>query len=193
LTRDASTAITRHRILDAAHRLFRERGYAATSMEQIADAAGVTKGAIYGHFASKEDLLISSVETASLPDYGAVLYDASMPIQARFAAFATALVDDATTADRPEFAVGLEFFAALLRNPDASERYAIQLERVLDLLAESDPDEPSDVTKKEAWAIGHALYLGLQIYRSLAPELMTSNAFVRAYELLGGLYPELWR
>jgi AcrR family transcriptional regulator len=48
----------RQRLLAEAQRLFREHGYAATSLEQIAEAAEVTKGAIYGHFASKEDLML---------------------------------------------------------------------------------------------------------------------------------------
>ena len=54
-----------------------------------------------------------------------------------------------------------------------------------------DEDEPHPGTAKaQAWATGHALMIGLRIYRSLAPELMTPDAFARAYELLAGLYPE---
>jgi AcrR family transcriptional regulator len=45
-TREASKAKTRQRLLDEAQRLFRDQGYAATSLEQIAEAAEVTKGAI---------------------------------------------------------------------------------------------------------------------------------------------------
>ena len=67
LTRAESKARTRQRLLDEAQRLFRERGYAATSLEQIAEAAEVTKGAIYGHFSSKEDLLLSAIEAAPTP------------------------------------------------------------------------------------------------------------------------------
>src|SRR5580704_7802114 len=77
VTRETSKARTRERVLAEAQRLFRERGYAATSLEQIAEAADVTKGAIYGHFSSKEDLLLSAIEAAPTPDYGAVLNDLS--------------------------------------------------------------------------------------------------------------------
>jgi AcrR family transcriptional regulator len=45
---------TRTRIVDAAYLLFIERGYSATSMREVARAAGVTVGAIYNHFATKE-------------------------------------------------------------------------------------------------------------------------------------------
>ena len=47
---------TRERILAEALRLFGERGYARVSIEEIAEAAGVTKGAVYHWFADKDDL-----------------------------------------------------------------------------------------------------------------------------------------
>lgn len=46
----------RQLIEDAASRLFAERGYEATSLDQVAAAAGVTKPVVYLHFASKQDL-----------------------------------------------------------------------------------------------------------------------------------------
>ena len=45
---------TRARIIDAAHARFLEQGYHGTSMRQIADAAGITVGGLYNHFAGKE-------------------------------------------------------------------------------------------------------------------------------------------
>src|SRR5512145_1792969 len=47
---------TRQAILEAAHPLFIEQGYHATSMRQIADGAGLALGGIYNHFASKGDI-----------------------------------------------------------------------------------------------------------------------------------------
>lgn len=73
LTREESKARTRERLLAEAWRLFRERGYAATSLEQVAEAADVTKGAIYGHFDSKEDLLLGAIEAAPSPGSFALL------------------------------------------------------------------------------------------------------------------------
>jgi len=48
---------TRLQILDASLRLFSERGFARTTVRDIARAAGITDAAIYYHFASKRDLL----------------------------------------------------------------------------------------------------------------------------------------
>jgi AcrR family transcriptional regulator len=47
----------RQEILQVAARLFRAKGYAATSLEEVADAIGITKAAIYYHFPSKDEVL----------------------------------------------------------------------------------------------------------------------------------------
>jgi AcrR family transcriptional regulator len=49
-----SGCVTRSLLLDAAHLLFVNQGYAATSMRQIAESAGLALSGIYNHFASKE-------------------------------------------------------------------------------------------------------------------------------------------
>jgi AcrR family transcriptional regulator len=48
----------RDRLLAAATRLFAEQGFAGTSVQQVVEAAGVTKGAFYYYFTSKDDLLV---------------------------------------------------------------------------------------------------------------------------------------
>jgi TetR/AcrR family acrAB operon transcriptional repressor len=58
---------TRNAILDAAEQLFSERGVSRTSLEDIAQAAGVTRGAIYWHFKDKSDLFAAMVNRVTLP------------------------------------------------------------------------------------------------------------------------------
>jgi AcrR family transcriptional regulator len=53
---------TSHRILTQAMRIFLEKGYHGTSIDDITQAAGVTKGALYWHFKSKEALLKTIIE-----------------------------------------------------------------------------------------------------------------------------------
>src|ERR1700722_18010086 len=134
LTRAESKERTRQRLLAEAQRLFRERGYAATSLEQIAEAAEVTKGAIYGHFASKEDLMLGALEAAPAPDYSTTLIDHSRPLRERLAEFGRAVAEE-KPGDTEELAVFLEFFAALLRAPDALQRYSSGREGRLQELA----------------------------------------------------------
>lgn len=59
MARGASTRANAvpERLLAEATRLFAERGYDRTSVQEIVEAAGVTKGALYHYFGSKEDLL----------------------------------------------------------------------------------------------------------------------------------------
>jgi AcrR family transcriptional regulator len=57
----AAASDRRDRILGAAHRLCLAQGLAAVRMEEIASLAKVSKGTLYNHFASKEDLLLAMV------------------------------------------------------------------------------------------------------------------------------------
>jgi TetR/AcrR family acrAB operon transcriptional repressor len=59
--------VTRTRILDAAENVFHDRGVAHASLEDIAAAAKVTRGAIYWHFKDKADLYNAMIERVSLP------------------------------------------------------------------------------------------------------------------------------
>jgi len=65
----------RGRLLDAAMQLIRERGYAATSVDDICGAAGLTKGAFFHHFKSKEDLAVAA--TAHFSQMAARLFGAA--------------------------------------------------------------------------------------------------------------------
>lgn len=58
---------TRAAILSAAEELFLERGVAHTSLEHIARAAGVTRGAVYWHFQNKADLFNAMLNQVRLP------------------------------------------------------------------------------------------------------------------------------
>ena len=63
----ADAQATRHALLDAAERLFEEKGVSRTSLQDIAVAAGATRGAIYWHFKDKADLFNAMMERATGP------------------------------------------------------------------------------------------------------------------------------
>ncbi len=56
---------TRQDLLDAALTVFSQKGYTATRLEDVARAAGVTRGAIYHHFGSKAELYSALIEEAN--------------------------------------------------------------------------------------------------------------------------------
>ncbi|MDP1535825.1 MAG: TetR family transcriptional regulator [Burkholderiales bacterium] len=65
-TKDEAVA-TRNQILDAAERVFSARGVSRTSLADIAEAAAVTRGAIYWHFRDKADLFCEMVARVTMP------------------------------------------------------------------------------------------------------------------------------
>jgi len=58
---------TQAQLLDAAERVFAEKGVSRTSLQDIAQAAGVTRGAIYWHFTNKADLFNAMMARIILP------------------------------------------------------------------------------------------------------------------------------
>ena len=60
MTADRKTDNARIRLLDTALRVIREKGYHATSVDDLCTAAGVTKGAFFHYFKSKEDLAVAA-------------------------------------------------------------------------------------------------------------------------------------
>jgi AcrR family transcriptional regulator len=59
LTREERKAHTRADLLAAARRVFIERGFHAATLDEIAETAGYTKGAIYSNFSGKDDLFLA--------------------------------------------------------------------------------------------------------------------------------------
>lgn len=57
--------LTRQALLEAAIKVFSKQGYAATRLEDIAEAAKVTRGAVYHHFGGKAELFAEIIENAS--------------------------------------------------------------------------------------------------------------------------------
>ena len=81
LTRAETKAETRGRLLHAAMRIFAKEGYEGSSVKRIADEAGYTTGALYAHFASKEDLFLTLLEEryeTKLADVAALVADADV-------------------------------------------------------------------------------------------------------------------
>jgi TetR/AcrR family transcriptional regulator, transcriptional repressor for nem operon len=66
------TAEKHARILEQASILFRERGFSGVSLSEIMKATGLTHGAFYNHFESKEDLISKSIEDASAKALGSM-------------------------------------------------------------------------------------------------------------------------
>jgi AcrR family transcriptional regulator len=117
LTREEKKAQTRERLVAAATKVFARKGFAATTLDEIAEEAGLTKGAVYSNFDSKEDLVRAVLESRErrMLDIGGAVHDGSIEEKA---AEASALFSTITTQVRDAFLLFLEFAAYAVRNPD---------------------------------------------------------------------------
>jgi AcrR family transcriptional regulator len=76
LTRSESQARTRENLLNTARAIFLAEGYAGTSLERVAEAAGYSKGAVYSNFHTKSDLcleVLASIHETKLAEVTAEL------------------------------------------------------------------------------------------------------------------------
>ena len=105
---------TRERILAAAERLFAEHGFGGVSMPTIAEASGITAGAIYKHFDSKDDLFFEvvrrTVQSAPAP-MAAAEGESDAALLARFVATYT------TRRLKPVRQFAVEIHSASIKHP----------------------------------------------------------------------------
>ena len=124
LTRERRRQQTRDTLIAAAREVFAERGYEGASLEEIADRAGFTRGAIYKNFAGKEDLFFAV--TDGLNELVIEAFRAIAPTSPDESEWDISRLADLWRASVDEFD---EFFALfkehelyVLRNPSARER-----------------------------------------------------------------------
>lgn len=115
---------TRTRILDAAMRLFAEMGYHAATNAVIADAAGLTRGAMLYHFATREELVEAAISHIEL--HRARLFEqaASTPTPAGVDAAEHAIDVYWSLLHEPPFLAFAELEAAARTDPMLAERLA---------------------------------------------------------------------
>jgi AcrR family transcriptional regulator len=76
LSRKEKQAQTRARLLDAAERVFLQRGLQGSSVEEIAAEAGFTRGAFYSNFKSKDELFVELLQDRVYRQYAAMVEQA---------------------------------------------------------------------------------------------------------------------
>src|SRR5690349_3254417 len=79
--RGGKRAQTREKLLDVAAALFEARGISAVSLDEVAAQAGLTKGAIYGNFASKDELVFAVANERI--ERALVVFDGSASVRAQ--------------------------------------------------------------------------------------------------------------
>jgi AcrR family transcriptional regulator len=137
-TRERRLEHTRSLLLDAAEEVFAEKGFTPATLDDIAHAAGYTKGAIYKHFATKEDLFLAVSDRywrRYFDNFAEVLSAATEVGAPELDAIAQRWRQLSIDRGAEHAALGHEFTLYLLRNPDARERVAGKRREVVEALA----------------------------------------------------------
>jgi AcrR family transcriptional regulator len=186
LTREEKKAQTRERLIEAAARVFAEKGFAETSLDEVADAAGLTKGAVYSNFENKEALL-RAVLQAQQDRMHSIGEAAGSGTREEQAAIAARLFGETVAAERDVYLLWLEFVAYALRHPemypDFLARHRAAREDVARMIKEhggndawSDPDEKA--------LIFDVIGSGLALEKLIDPEGVPDDLFARLLPIL---------
>jgi AcrR family transcriptional regulator len=124
------TEETQAKILRAAEVIFSEQGFEKTQLEEIAARAGYTRGAIYAHYADKEDLFLALMQDRVLTQFTAIrrVIEAEPEASKRPKIFKRWIASQAN--DRNWCTLNLEFKLYVLRRP----RSRAKLLRMYDLM-----------------------------------------------------------
>jgi len=200
LTRAERQAQTRSQLIDAAAQVFALRGFQAASVEEIAEEAGYSHGAVYSNFEGKADLFLAVFEdymaerVRELAQTQAALADdASLEVRAR------ALADqwmDRLGRDRESFALHVEFLAHAGRDAQLARRFGTRSAAMREAVAryisryqqESslEPAMPAD----DLALILRALGIGLAVESLVSPDAVRHNLYGDFVELLVSLLRE---
>lgn len=181
-------AETRRLLLEKAGELFETRGIDATTLDQIATAAGVTKGAIYDHFENKTELVFKLFEARGSPTLNALREDREPAQQL------AALMEQLLSWFRPEMdyvSSHNEFNHYISSDPERSRRFGKLTQEYLSGIAgrleETVGAERLPLTPIETAVAATALRSGLLLNRLLVPDLVTDAVVCRIFERIFGL------
>lgn len=189
LTRAESKELTRNRLLDAAAQTFARRGYAAASVEEIAEAAGFSIGAVYSNFGSKDELFSALMHDRSnnqIGDIGAIIETANAQSTDPFTALGQMLIAIADK-DIETAVLRTEFWLHAVRNPElmqieasASDNTLEAVRGILSDLLDRNGVDVSAVPVDDFAITTVALFSGLIRQRRIDPARVSEAMFGQA-------------
>lgn len=168
---------SRVRILSAMGRGFRKRGYEGIGVDGLAKEAGVTSGAFYGHFPSKEEAFKEAVI------YGLKeLHEGVEHLQAEYGSrwievFIDFYLGTKRTCDLAEACALQALTSEVARSNEAIRtNYQTELMKVIDAVAKGLTQVTVEEQRHRAWALLSLLSGGVTIARALADEALADEA-----------------
>jgi AcrR family transcriptional regulator len=182
---------TRERLVEAATQIIGEKGFQAATLDEIAARAGLTKGAVYDNYDSKDQLFLAVVVEAARQrmDRFAWPQDRSGSVQARLRRLGQAVAADAPFAVK-EAPLRAEFLLYTLTHEDlrrmvadqATARLKLVEARLLELFA---PEE-LPLTPARFVLLIESLVPGLMFVRAQAPGLVSDQDIEAIFVALAG-------
>ena len=186
LTREESRAQTRERLLDAGRELFIKVGIDATSLEEVAETAGYSRGAFYSNFASKDELICAVLERETdraHQDLNA-LFARDLPPLERLAVIRSFYVNMSCDLSNCMFWTAIRLYA--LRNPSVHPKIAglfrshyAEVARYVRRMYEELGKEPPAPPEVLAFSL-IAQAQGLAISQMVDPDLISKDQFQQA-------------
>ncbi len=178
LTAERRRQQTREYLLQAAAQVFAERGFHAATLDEVAAAAGFTKGAVYSNFKNKEDLFLALLEDSyarEMTALRATIDSSDVPPEARIGDFVSLIGGELDRVPNMG-ALYLEFHLYALRNPAARARMN-ELEqediRAIAQILEVEHAQRGievEVPSEQTARIIVALFRGINMMRTANPE-----------------------
>ena len=183
----------RRRLLGAAARVFAQKGFAGASLEEISELAGYTTGALYHHFANKEQLFLELLRSGwsirNAPWGEAVSRVFEDETTDPFDALSRFVIERSDRDDEREPLRG-EIWLYALRNPEGMAIVADELReqidglvaviaKVMERLGTAPGIEPDEMT-----AVALALFQGLVQRRRINPSTVPDDLFARVLRRL---------
>lgn len=191
LSRRESAARTRSRLLDAAEEVFAEHGFGRTSLEQIAERAGYTRGAVYANFASKDELFLAVLDRWLDHDmeHGGQINAESLSVGDVLDRLRK--LEGNRFADRNRFLLLAEFRLYALRNPEVAPRLAEYERRGIEWYAEAVRVRAEaaglQLPARQVAAYVLALENGIATLAHLLPDEVRHDAFIDALSMVNAL------
>ena len=182
---------TRAALLEAARELVREKGYEATTLQDVAARAGMTSGAIYSNFKNRDDLFLALGMTYWPPIVPRYRPTATFAEKMRALAEATLAAIPA----RQRVAAGrLTGMAYALGHPDMQARVreitATSYQLGAAWLRSIASDDELPMPAEQLVCVIHALSEGLVFQRLLTPDLVPDEVFYEAFAALTRVRPK---
>ncbi|HEV7163262.1 MAG TPA: TetR family transcriptional regulator [Solirubrobacteraceae bacterium] len=194
LTRAEQQAQTRARLIEAAGRVFARRGFQAASIEEIAEEAGYSHGAVYSNFEGKADLFLAVFEdymaerVRELAETQSDLAD-DAPLEVRARALADQWMDRLTR-DRESFVLHMEFVAHADRDPELARRFGTRSAAMRQALShyivqfQREAGAELAMPADDLALILRALGIGLAIESLVSPDAVRRDVYGDFVELL---------